>query len=203
MMNLGFMVSGQGSNMQAIIDACKSGVLDAKPVVVISNNACAPALDKARAEDIPAFHLGSETHPDQESLYGEITRVLQHHDVQLVVLAGYMKKICVPLLTEYKDRIINIHPSLLPDFGGRGMYGLRVHKAVLDAGKKETGVTIHLVDDRYDSGKVLAQAKVPVEPGDTPESLAARVLKVEHKIYVKVLQDIVNGNITLPGITST
>ena len=193
------MVSGQGSNMQAIIDACKSGKLDATPVVVVSNNALAPALERARTENIPAYYLGGKSHPDQASLYREITRVLKTHNVQLVVLAGYMKKIHEPLLTEFRNRIVNIHPSLLPDFGGSGMYGIHVHRAVLEAGRKETGVTVHLVDEKYDTGRILAQEKVPVEPSDTPESLAARVLEVEHQIYVKVLREIVNGDIRLPG----
>ena len=198
-MNLGFLVSGRGTNMQAIIDACKAGELPARPVVVISNNASAEALDRARAERIPAYHVSRKNHPDEESLYREMTAILQKYNVELVILAGYMKKICQPLLSEYRNRIINIHPSLLPEFGGMGMYGVHVHQAVLDAGKKETGVTIHLVDEEYDAGKVLAQEKVPVRPADTPETLAERVLQVEHQVYVRVLREIIDGKIKLPG----
>ena len=198
-MNLGFLVSGRGTNMQAIIDACKAGELAATPVVVISNNATAMALDRARSEHIPAYHVSGKTHPDEASLYREMTGILQKYKVELVVLAGYMKKICQPLLSEYRNRIINIHPSLLPEFGGMGMYGVHVHQAVLDAGKKETGVTIHLVDEEYDAGKVLAQEKVPVRPADTPETLAERVLQVEHQVYVRVLREIIDGKIKLPG----
>lgn len=194
---LGFLVSGRGSNMQAIIQACKGRKLLAEPVVVISNNASARALDNARSESIPAFHLSSKTHPDADQLDRAITETLQQHQVELVVLAGYMKKIGPVLLKVYKNKIINIHPSLLPRFGGQGMYGMKVHTAVLAAGDRMTGATVHLVDNDYDSGSILGQRQVEVLTGDNPETLAMRVLAVEHSLYVEVLQDIIAGKIIL------
>jgi phosphoribosylglycinamide formyltransferase-1 len=195
---LGFLASGRGSNMQAIIEACKERKLQAEPVVVISNNASAGALDIARSESIPAFHLSQNTHPDSELLDHAITETLQQHRVELVVLAGYMKKVGPVLLKAYRNRIINIHPSLLPEFGGKGMYGTRVHAAVLAAGEPITGATVHLVDNDYDSGPILGQRKVKVLADDNPETLALRVLAAEHALYVDILQDIVKGKIILP-----
>lgn len=197
-LTLGFLASGRGSNMQAIIRACKDGKLDASPAAVISNNRESGALAIARVEFIPAYHLSNQSHPDPEALDGAITDTLQQHRVNLVILAGYMKQIGPRLLQAYRNRILNIHPSLLPKFGGQGMYGMRVHEAVLAAGDRVTGVTVHLVDAEYDGGLILAQRQVPVAPEDNPESLAARVLDVEHQLYLEVLQGITNGKIVLP-----
>lgn len=195
---LGFLVSGRGSNMQSVVHACKSGKLSARPVVVISNNAAAGALDIARHESIPAVHISSLTHPDPVLLDQNITETLQEYQADLIILAGYMKKTGPVLLNTYRNRIINIHPSLLPKFGGQGMYGINVHAAVLAAGEKTTGATVHLVEGEYDSGKILGQKQVEVLPADTPESLAARVLEVEHSLYVDVIKDIIEGKINLP-----
>jgi phosphoribosylglycinamide formyltransferase-1 len=194
---LGFLVSGRGSNMQAVIRACNSGELNARPAVVISNNAAAGALGIARQESIPTAHISSNTHPDPGLQDQAITAILQQYHVDLVILAGYMKKVGPFLLKAYKNRIINIHPSLLPEFGGQGMYGIRVHEAVLAAGRKTTGATVHLVEGEYDSGKILGQREVKVLPADTPQSLAARVLDAEHSLYVDVLKDIIDGKINL------
>ena len=195
---LGFLVSGRGSNMQAVVHACKNGKLNARPAVVISNNAAAGALDIARHESIPAVHISSHTHPDPELLDQTITETLQQHQADLIILAGYMKKIGPVLLNTYRNRIINIHPSLLPKFGGQGMYGINVHAAVLAANEKTTGATVHLVEGEYDSGKILGQRQVEVLSADTPGSLAARVLEVEHSLYVDVIKDIIEGKINLP-----
>jgi len=194
---LGFLASGRGSNMLAMIDNCEVGKLNAKPVVVISNNADAGALVYAREAGIPAFHLSSNTHEDESVLDQEITNILKSHEVDWVILAGYMKKIGSRLLGEFQGKIFNIHPSLLPRHGGQGMYGVHVHEAVLASGESETGVTIHMVDGEYDQGRILAQEKVFVEADDTPESLAARVLKVEHELYSETLQGIIEGRISL------
>ncbi len=192
-----FLASGRGSNMLAMIDNCKAGKLDAEPVVVISNNAEAGVLEYAREAGIPAFHLSSKTHEDESVLDQEITNILKSHEVDWVILAGYMKKIGPRLLGEFQGKIFNIHPSLLPRHGGQGMYGVHVHEAVLASGESETGVTIHMVDGEYDQGRILAQEKVFVEADDTPESLAARVLKVEHELYSETLQGIIEGRISL------
>jgi len=185
--------------MQAIINACQSGNLAAQPVVVISNNTGSGALEIARRERIPCYHLSLTTHPDPAVLDEVITSTLKQYGVDLVVLAGYMKKVGPVMLKTYKNRIINIHPSLLPKYGGAGMYGTHVHEAVLTAGDRETGATVHLVDDEYDGGLVLEQRTVKVKEDDTIESLAERVLEVEHALYVDVLQKITRGEITLPS----
>jgi phosphoribosylglycinamide formyltransferase-1 len=198
-LRLGFLASHEGSNVQAILDACREGRLDAEPCVVISNNSDAMALDRAMAARIPGFHLSSHIHPDPNRLDEAILEVLLKHRVNLIVLAGYMKKLGPKTLAQYRGRVLNIHPALLPKFGGQGMYGSRVHEAVLASGDKETGVTIHLVDEEYDRGKILAQKNVPVNPDDTAESLGARVLAAEYEIYVATLQRIAKGEISLEG----
>ena len=198
MIHLGFLASGRGSNMQSIINACAGGALRAEPVVVISNNPDAGALIIAKNKKIPNYHLSSKTHPDPKQLDKTITETLNNYQADLIVLAGYMKQVGPVLLKEYKNRVINIHPSLLPRHGGKEMYGMNVHRAVIEAGEKETGATVHLVNDKYDEGLILAQRKIDVATTDTAESLAERVLEVEHSLYTEVLQDIVSGKILLP-----
>jgi phosphoribosylglycinamide formyltransferase-1 len=199
--NLGFLASHNGSNMQAIIDACKSdrtsGHIDAKPCVVISNNSTSGALARARREGIPGYHLSGKTHPDPAQLDAATLDALLRHEVELVILAGYMKKLGPKTLAHYEGHILNIHPALLPKFGGQGMYGSRVHQAVLAAGEKETGVTVHLVDAEYDTGPIVAQRCLTVLPGDTVESLAARVLEQEHSLFVETIGKIASGEIAL------
>lgn len=195
---LGFLASHNGTNMQSIINACRRGRLSAVPVVVISNNGDSGALERAENEGIPAYHISSKTFPEPDNLDRAICETLKRHEVDLVILAGYMKRLGSRTLSEYKGRIINIHPSLLPKYGGRGMFGDKVHEAVLAAGDKETGVTVHLVNEDYDAGPVLAQVKVPVREGDTVRSLADRVLSVEHETYVDTLAGILSGEIKLP-----
>lgn len=197
-MNLGFLASHNGSNMQAVIDACRSGRLAANPVVVISNNRDSGALERARNENISRFHLSGRTHPDPEDLDREIVDVLLHHGVHLVLLAGYMKKVGPVTLATFPGHILNIHPGLLPGYGGRGMYGRRVHEAVLAAGARETGATVHVVDPIYDHGPVLAQKNIRVKKTDTADTLARRVLAVEHELYVETIDRIIRGEIKLP-----
>jgi phosphoribosylglycinamide formyltransferase 1 len=195
-LRLGFLVSHRGTNMQAVIDACSSGRLAAVPAVVITNNPDCPALQRARKESIPYFVANSMTcagggeTPDET-----IVRLLLKHRVDLVVLAGYMKKVGSAVLNQFKGRIINIHPSLLPKYGGTGMYGIRVHEAVLEAGETETGATVHVVEEDYDRGPILAQAKVEVRSADTAADLAARVLDTEHKLLVDTLDRFIRGEI--------
>jgi len=196
---LGFLASHRGTNMQSVINACRHGRLDAKPVVVISNNGDSGALERAENEGIPAYHISSRTFPDADNLDRAICDTLVRHRVDLVVLAGYMKRLGPRTLGRFRGRIVNIHPSLLPKYGGRGMYGDRIHEAVIAAGDAETGVTVHLVTEEYDAGQVLAQRKVPVRTGDTVRSLADRVLAVEHETYVETLARILSGDIELPN----
>jgi phosphoribosylglycinamide formyltransferase-1 len=195
-LHLGFLASHGGSNVQAIVDACQAGRLNAVPCVVISNNSDAMALRRARTEGIPGYHISGTTHPGAEE-DREILRVLRRHGVDTVVLAGYMKRIGPETLAAYRGRILNIHPALLPKFGGQGMYGKRVHEAVLKAGEKVTGVTVHTIDERYDTGPILQQCQVPVHEGDTADTLAERVLRHEHVLYVDTLRKISEGSVIL------
>jgi len=197
-MRLGIFASHTGSNFQAILDACLSGQLAAEPAVLISNNSRSAAMQRAQQAQIPTYHLSSTTHADESALDHAIVEALNRHGVELVTLAGYMKRLGPETLAAYSGRILNIHPSLLPKFGGQGMYGSRVHEAVIASKEEESGVTIHLVDGEYDTGPVLAQARIPVEPGDTAESLAKRILKREHSFYVETLRNIIIGQLTLP-----
>ncbi len=199
-LRLGFLASHGGSNLQAILDACRTGRLEAEPRVVISNNSDAPALERARRAGVPAYHLGSLTHPEPGRLDEAIAATLERHEVNLIVLAGYMKKLGPRTLERYRGRVLNIHPALLPKFGGQGMYGRRVHEAVLAAGEKVTGATVHLADEEYDHGAILAQRTVPIFPQDTADALAERVIRVEHELYVETLGRIACGEITLAGL---
>lgn len=196
-LRLGFLASHGGSNMQSIIDSINSGNLDAEAAVIISNNSNSGAMERAEKEGIPHYHISGKTHPGDGGEDTAIVDALKKHDVNLVVLAGYMKKAGPKLLTEFKGRILNIHPALLPKYGGKGMYGMFVHEAVIKAGEKFSGPTVHLVDEKYDHGRILLQREVTVDPGDTPETLAARVLKEEHKIYPEVIRMIASGEIEL------
>jgi phosphoribosylglycinamide formyltransferase-1 len=146
--------------------------------------------------------LSSKTHPDVEALDAAIIRALTERQVDVVMLAGYMKKLGQGLLERYQGRILNTHPALLPKFGGQGMYGMRVHEAVLKAGETESGPSVHLVEAEYDTGRVLAQAQVSVEPDDTPQSLAARVQESERRLVVAVLSQIATGHFVLHGLPS-
>jgi phosphoribosylglycinamide formyltransferase-1 len=196
-MRLGILASHGGSNMQAIIDAIKQGLLPAEVVVVISNNAGSMAATRAATEGIPFRHLSGVTHPAPEDLDEQIGRVLTEAGVDLVVLAGYMKKVGPQTIDRFPGRIVNIHPALLPKFGGVGMYGMHVHRAVLDAGDEVTGITVHLVDQEYDRGPIVAQCEVKVLEGDDADTLAARVLEREHAFYVETLCRIVSGELDL------
>lgn len=196
-LRLGALASGGGTNLQAIIDACKRGDLNAEVCVVISNNSGSRALQRARGEGIPAYHLSTVTHPF--SLDDEICQTLERHDVDLVLLAGYMRLLGPITLARYHNRVLNSHPALLPRFGGKGMYGSRVHRTVLDAGETVTGVTIHYVDEQYDHGPTLAQCEVPVLPGDTLETLEERVKERERRFWIETLSKFAASFLKVPS----
>ena len=181
---LAVLASGRGSNLQAIIEHFDNLAREriAKVVLVASNRADSPALLRAATAsiDIASFDAADDG--------SALLELLRKSRVDLVVLAGYLKRIPPAVVREYSGRIINIHPALLPAFGGEGMYGARVHEAVIASGADESGVTVHLVDDEYDRGPIVAQWTVPVEKSDTPESLAASVLSVEHVVYPRVIE---------------
>jgi len=181
---LAVLASGRGSNLQAIIEHFDNLAREriAKVVLVASNRADSPALIRAATASIDMAHFDTT---DDGSMLLELLRKFR---IDLVVLAGYLKRIPPTVIREYAGRIINVHPALLPAFGGEGMYGARVHEAVIASGAKETGVTVHLVNDEYDRGPIVAQWRVPIEPSDTADSLAARVLNVEHVVYPRVVE---------------
>ena len=197
-MKLGFLASHGGSNMQAILDACSTGALQATPALLICNNPGATATVRAARAGMPSKILNSKSHPDPSALDAAMLAALRQAEVELVILAGYMKKIGPAVLGAYRNRILNIHPALLPKFGGQGMYGIRVHEAALAAGETETGATVHLIDERYDEGPILQQARVPILPGDKPETVQARVLEQEHRLYPDTIAKIIRGEIALP-----
>ncbi len=201
-LGLGFLASHGGSNIQAVIDACREGRLDADPRVVISNNSRSMALRRAADAGIPNYHVSTVTHPDYDARYRVIVDILERHGVDLVVLGGYMKKLGPETISRFRGRIVNVHPALLPKFGGRGFYGIAVHEAVLASGESVTGPTIHLVDEQIDHGHVLAQREVAVKQDDTAETLAERVLAVEHSLYVDTLRRIASGEIDLDAVAA-
>jgi phosphoribosylglycinamide formyltransferase-1 len=188
---LGFLASHRGSGVQAVVDACASGRLAATPAVVISNNAGAEVLLRAERAGLPRYHLSRATHPEPDALDAAILDALRRHQADLVLLLGYLRKLGPRTLAHYAGRVLNVHPALLPRFGGAGMYGDRVHAAVLEAGDKETGVTVHVVDGEYDAGPIVAQCTVEVRPDDTVATLGERVGAREHALVVETLRRIV------------
>lgn len=186
-----------GSNLQSLIDSCQAGKIEGEIVVVISNNRKARALERAREAGIDALHLTDKQFDSETEFVAALRKELTDRGVNLICLAGYMKFLPPEIIDLVHGRVLNIHPALLPKFGGKGMYGIHVHEAVIAAGETETGVTVHLVDSLYDHGRILDQTKVPVEPDDTPETLQKRVLKSEHQFYPEVVAKIGRGEIEL------
>lgn len=189
MFNFGVMASGGGSNFEALLTQIESKQLKAVCSFLIVNNGNCGAAEKARARGIPVYHISKVTHPNPLEYEQAFLDVLDQHSIDFLALAGYMKKLTPSLLIRLKNRILNIHPSLLPKFGGQGFYGIHVHEAVIKANQSWSGATVHLVSGDYDEGRILGQSMVPVLSDDTPETLAARVLKVEHDLYWKTLRD--------------
>ena len=198
MLTLGFLASHGGSSMKAIIAAVRRGTLAAEARIVISNNANAPALAYARDAGVPALHLSQSKLGPEGDIDRAIAAALAGAGVDLVVLSGYLRKLGPAVLARFRGRILNIHPGPLPTYGGQGLYGMRVHEAVLAAGERASAVTIHLVDEEYDHGPVVARREVAVEPGDTPAILAARVQALEPEFFVETLRAIADGRVALP-----
>ena len=199
-MNIAVFASGKGSNVKAILDKIKTGELvNAKICIIISNNSKAGVFELAEENNIDSIHISSKTNPDSEQYEKTIIDLLDKYNIELILLAGYMKLLSLKIIKHFKGDILNIHPALLPRFGGKGMYGMKVHKAVIETEQKESGVTIHYVNEKYDDGLIIKQTKVPVEDGDTPETLAARVLKAEHDLYWRVVDSIVKKRSSQSG----
>ena len=193
MMRLAAMASHGGTVLQAVLDAIAEGRLDAEMVLVISNNSDAPALQRARAAGVATLHLSSRTHPDPAALDQAIAGALKQSGADWLLLAGYMKKLGPETLAAFRNRILNTHPALLPKFGGQGFFGRTVHEAVLAAGDEESGATVHLVNEAYDSGPILAQVRVPVRATDSVEDLEERVKAAERKLIVATLAELAVG----------
>lgn len=184
-------ISGGGSNLQSLIDASQDGRLSGEIVLVISNRDNAYGLERAFNAGIDTFVYKIKNYPSKEDAHSDLVEMLKEYEVEYIALAGYLKLLPLPIVKSYINHITNIHPALLPKYGGNGMFGHHVHKAVLKAGEKESGATVHLVDEIYDHGKILIQKKVSVSPKETPESLAAKVLEIEHRIYPEALDKLI------------
>ena len=195
------MASHGGTNLQAIMDACSSGIIYGEVSVVISNNSNSYALERARKVGIEAIHLSSHTHSGPEQLDMAISDVMIKHKVDLVILAGYMKRLGKCILESFPNKVVNSHPSLLPLHGGRGMYGDRVHDSVLKSGDNESGITIHLVDSEYDHGEIVSQTKVCVSPDDSVSSLRSRIQNKGDSLWIKTIERIRKGEIDLGAIS--
>lgn len=183
---LGVLLSGGGRTLQNLIDRIDDGSLPARIEVVISSHPGVKGLERARERKIPAVALDYKGFPDARAFSDAVTRELDRHPVDLVVMAGFIRKYLFP--KKFEGRVLNIHPALLPDFGGKGFYGHHVHEAVLASGAKESGCTVHLADLEFDRGPIVLQKRVPVLPGDTPEALAERVFGAECEAYPEAIR---------------
>lgn len=194
MLNLGVLVSGRGSNLQAIIDACEKNHIPAKVTVVISDKADAFALKRASKHKIEAVHINPKEFADKNTYELEVVKVLKQHNVELICLAGYMRIAGVVLLEHYQGKMINIHPALLPAFPG-----LHGQRQALEHGVKVSGATVHFVDTGCDTGPIILQAAVPVLENDTEEILSARILEQEHKLYPQAIKLFAEGKLKVEG----
>lgn len=195
---IGVLASGGGTNLQSIIDACERGEIDGDVAVVISNMPDAFALERARKHGIDAYcfpHQGVT----REQHEADVIECLEQHKVNLVCLAGYLRMLTPVFINKYAGRLMNTHPALLPSFGGKGMHGLSVHQAVLEYGCKVSGCTIHFVTLEVDGGPIILQKAVPVQEGDTAETLQERVLKEEHKLFPRAIQLFAQGKLKIDG----
>ncbi|MCB0747348.1 MAG: phosphoribosylglycinamide formyltransferase [Ignavibacteriae bacterium] len=189
MLKLAVFVSGRGSNLAAIVAKIKSGYLSAKVCMVVSNKKECKAFEICIDEKIPTYVV------DTNDSYEDLIEILDNENIELIVLAGFLKKIPINLIQRFKNKIINIHPALLPAFGGKGMYGLNVHNAVLKSSSKVSGATIHFVDEIYDNGKIIEQREVDISDVKTAEEIAAKVLKVEHELLPDVIKKFAENKI--------
>ena len=195
------LVSGQGrgSNMQAIIDACRSGKINGEVALVLGVKDDAPAMERARSGQIPTLALSPKAFETTEAYDDAVLAALQSNGIDLVCLAGYMRVLGQNVVDAFRNRIMNVHPALIPAFCGKGMYGHHVHEAVIERGVKFSGATVHLVDEEYDTGPIILQTVVPVLDDDTPDTLAARVLEAEHKTYTDAIALFADGKLEVVG----
>ena len=203
MLRVGVLVSGGGTNLQAILDAMDQGkITNAEVAAVISNNPGAYALERARNHGIPAECISPKDFPDRASFNEALVAKVDSYDLDLVVLAGFLVKIPEAMIAKYRNKIINIHPSLIPSFCGQGFYGLHVHDAALAYGVKLSGATVHFVSAECDGGPIIAQKAVPVLPGDTPETLQKRIMEqAEWKLLPEAVRLFCEGRLRVEGRT--
>ena len=198
-MRLAVFASGGGTNFQAILDAVENGTLPLTVALCLSNTPKAGALARAERHEVPTAVLDPRDFETETPYVEALMQVLGEHEVNFIALAGYLRKIPAAVVSAFRGRMVNIHPALLPAFGGKGLYGRRVHEAVLAYGVRWSGATVHLVDEEYDTGPIVLQEPAPVMPGDTPDSLAARVLRVEHRLYPQALRLFAEGRVRSEG----
>ena len=188
---LAVLVSGSGTNLQAIIDAIRSGELtNTEIAIVISNKKDAYALQRAEKEGIKSLFLNPKDFPSSIEYDKKLIELIKEHKIDLIILAGYLRILSKEFINAFPNKIINIHPALLPKFGGKGMYGEKVHEAVLKEKEKESGCTVHFVDNGIDTGQIIAQKKIPVLEGDNVETLQKRILLEEHKLLVESIKKV-------------
>ena len=198
-LNICIFASGTGTNFYTILKAKNRGKIKSEIPLLITNNSKCKAAEIAKRNNVNVVHISRKVYPDHsDRAYSNLfLSALKKYDIDLIVLAGYMKLIEVPVVRRYKNRIINIHPALLPSFGGKGMYGMNVHKAVIEAGVKVSGVSVHFANEKYDEGKIIYQKCVPVSDDDDEFSLQKKVLKLEHRSYAEVIKMMEEGKIKL------
>lgn len=196
---IGVLISGSGTNLQALIDNIEKGLINGEISIVISDKKDAFGIQRAKKHGINAVEIDKKNFADKNIFMKAIMDELEKHHVELVVLAGFLSILSEDFIEKFRNRIINIHPSLIPAFCGKGYYGQRVHKAALDYGVKVSGATVHFVDEEADTGPIILQEAVKVEDDDTPESLAARILKVEHKLLPQAVKLYCEGRLTIEG----
>ncbi len=199
MINIGVLISGSGTNLQSIVDEIEKGKISGRIRVVISNRKDAYGLIRAKKAGIEALYIDKKKFDSEEEFNRKIIEELSKREVELVVLAGYLSILSEEFIEKYKGRIINIHPSLIPSFCGKGCYGDRVHRMVLDRGVKLTGATVHFVDEGTDTGPIILQRAVEVKEDDTVESLKERVLKVEHQLLPEAIRLFCEGRLAIEG----
>jgi len=198
MIKLAVLASGEGTDLQSVIDASEKNEIDAKVVVVISDRENAFALERAKKHKIDAYFVDPKN-KNREEHEKEVSEIIDNYNADLIVLAGYLRMLTPYFISKYRNKIINIHPALLPFFGGKGMYGGRVHKAVLDSGMKISGCSVHFVDETIDGGPIIIQKAVEIKDDDTAETLASRVLEEEHKILPKAIQLFAEKRLRIEG----
>ena len=192
--------SGGGSNFRSIFNHLKKNKIDASIELLISNNPKCKAIEFAKSNGVETFVINKNCYPDSSEYKKMILVKLELFSPSLIILAGYIKKIPIEVVRKFEGKIINIHPALLPKFGGKGFYGMKVHNSVIESGEKESGVTVHFVNEEYDKGEIIIQKRIPVLKSDSPESLAKRVLEIEHIVYPLVVEQLCAENHNFKGI---